>query len=410
MKLVTLFSSILQVFCQCVSVSSVPEFNFPNEDIDKYFSSLDSKDPPLHVCTGISDGILYRIPPFKSCELPRHPNHTTAAEITIWWEDIEQQKLKGQECYATRSNVTCFYGLLEGCDYTYSITEKVELSIKDCKEIVAMKSKGGKKLQLIREGFWSTEDYSVPEGSFWYPQKLTRINYYVKTIVLTVNSADNNIMSLTGTVEPCAATKGLCKTTDGWLLWEVGSIRKCNVKRGQTTVCLKTEDVLSCPDVEMSLTISKPTYLCGKLVSMSKEGVMFTSDEDLNNYSRKVLTTTAAEKYFTEHYQAQRNRRSISLVTEAELDAKFHYLYDVAKEARVSEIQTIHLSLCKATQAIIRAVRYAAENGDPNMMVGTVFFHGKRKARLHGDVVALWKCQEIRYTYEVELLIIFESK
>jgi len=75
-------------------VACIGEFTFPSESIEKYFSSLEEKNPPLHICTGISDVILYRIPPFKTCKLPDKTNNTSGVEITIWWEDITGQSQK----------------------------------------------------------------------------------------------------------------------------------------------------------------------------------------------------------------------------------------------------------------------------------------------------------------------------
>jgi len=370
-------------------------YSYPDEQVEDYFSFLDHHDPPLSLCNGITDGILYRIPPYKNCQLLRNPKQSTVVNLTLWWEEIERQKLKGQECYATSSTVTCNYKLFQGCVYSYKPVVNLQLTKEQCSEIIATKAYNGTNLELIRDGYWGSNDSSMPDtGIFYWESSITRVNYYVRTVSIAVNSVDFTIMTLSGTSDNCAATDGVCQTNEGWLMWEPQFVDKCRLKKGDTTSCLLTDNVVSCPELEISLTVHKTVEVCGLQIPFSVEGVYFTTELPISNLPKAALSDHAASRF--QAHSTKRPKRHTSIVTTGEMNSRTHFLFDVVKEERVSEIQLIHQTVCKSTQALIRAVRYAAENGDPNMMIGTMMKNGKYKSRLHGDVVALWKCQPVQ--------------
>jgi hypothetical protein len=360
---------------------------------NKWFTSLKEKPTPLWLCEGFSEGVLYRIPQVKKCTLPNDPVSSLAINITVWWEDIGNQEIDAHECFALRSPVECFWVLYRGCLYNFFPDTKLDLSIEECHNMIKTNiAPNGKEMERIREGYMGTNDDRLPEGSYWYVDELERVNYYVRELKVAISNVDQSVMTLASVVETCYGQDGKCETSEGFLIWPAEKHHRCRMREGETTTCLWTEDIISCPEISLSLSQISTRSVCNNTLGYTGEGIYFTPVENMTGALEGVMTTEEAR----EKVKKGRVKREQKFITASEYNSRTHFIFEMVERQLNGEIQLLHHEMCKISQAVTNNMRYYAENGDPNMMIGSMLFEEKYKARLHGDVIALWKCHEIR--------------
>jgi hypothetical protein len=311
---------------------------------DRWFSSLTAKETPLWVCEGFTEGVLYRIPPIKRCKLLNNPLNSSAINITIWWEDIMNQEIDAHECIALLSPVHCFWAHYRGCVYTYLPDVTLPMTLEECKQMVETNvAPDGTKLERIREGYWGTDDNRLPAGSYFSVDKLDRKNYYVRELKVVINNFDNTVMTLASVLETCHGGDGHCQTSEGYLIWPPEQHHQCRLKEGQTTRCLWTDDVISCPEISFSLTDIAIQSICDHKITMSSEGVYFTPVEPQNGIFSEAMTTQEAR----EKVMKGRVRREQSFITATEYNTRTRFILEMIEEQLDGEIQILHQEMCR---------------------------------------------------------------
>jgi hypothetical protein len=385
----------------CVSLAliivriSLAEVNPTDLLKDRWFSSITEKETPLWLCEGFTEGILYRLPKVRKCKLPNNPGNSTAINITVWWEDITHQEIEAHECLGLSSRVDCMWQL-RGCSYTFFPDEKQAISIGECHAMIKDKvAPDGNPLKRIREGYWGTDNNTLPSGSMFYIDTEVRVNYYVRKLKIAISNVDQSVMTLAKVEDICHGEDGVCETAEGFLVWNPQKHHRCRMQEGETTTCAMTGSAISCPEISMSITDAVTRSICGNNISYSGEGIYFTLVETVEGFFDGVMTTTEAR----EKVKVGRSKRSETFMTTSEYNSRTEFIVEMITNRWNSDIQLLHYEMCKNAQSVTSNLRFHAGNGDPNMMIGSILLDDKYKARLHGDVVALWKCMEIRYDY-----------
>jgi hypothetical protein len=137
---------------------------------------------------------------------------------------------------------------------------------------------------------------------------------------MAISSRDNSIQAPTKLLDNCLDSAGACRTELGVLVWTPRPHgAQCRLKQGSTTSCLKTGDMISCPEISIAITQITLIRLCQKFLGNSPQGLIFTQTQ--RNAIHPFIATT--DKILPK-INRTRNRR--------ELDTKIHTSFTPANQ------------------------------------------------------------------------------
>lgn len=373
------------------------------------FDSMDNKPIPLHLCNSWTDGVKWRIPSTMDCPLIDTERPSKVVNITLWFEDISLVKVESYECFSITTKDEKNWFFMGGS--THVVTKHKSGMNKDqCKHMVVNKEDPeGAPLTHLRDGQFGTNkevdnDYSWPGKTVAYVT-----NYYYVSLSLVVSNEDSSVQTTTKLTEKCFYQNMSCPTELGLLIWDNHhSQSTCRLSRGISTTCLYTDNRLSCPEENLSITMIKQKSMCNMTMGYSSQGIIFTEDGRKN----RVLTTTPTHIMEiivdVNHKSRSRKKRSPTnptnpnhedtLLSAAQVNGKLQYLYDVVNKSISYNVQQIHLEICNQNRRTLQMLRILAEGGQTSLLVRILLGEGNYRSTLSGDVLSVYKCEKI-YQY-----------
>jgi hypothetical protein len=261
MKLMYLL--LLGVSCQVICSD--------NNYADGWFTTLLDKPASLLRCKETQEGIKFRLPKVPTCTLPTNTSDSKVVDLTIFWEDINHASFTGHECWGTKQ------GLVGRWKYyvwetmvEYGEISKIGMTEEECRKMVRTSTTPeGERMERMQEGYYGTKQNAVPVGGWFQKTPIVNTNYYAINIQMNVgNRGDSSIKSTANTVSDCPAESGTCQTVKGILVWTPSDYKSCRMKEGQSTKCLETEGVVTCPEIHMSLSNIKLAKICNRTLGL----------------------------------------------------------------------------------------------------------------------------------------------
>jgi hypothetical protein len=400
------------------TIEQIPDFT-----INQLFTNLDKKSVPLYYCKGWTAGIPWKLPPPISCPLIPTDKPSEVVDITVWWADITHQTIPGYECFMERQQIRTWSNFIGATDRNFK-KSKHAISEKECRDMVRtqvspMIPEIQKSLPIVRlsDGFFGTTQVLVEKYYWLYSYQHTVTNFYMIAISISASDSDDYIMTTSKIIDRCRLQKGVCDTETGVLVWSPGDMKVCRLKEGETTACLLTQDRMSCPSLEMSITKIESKLVCGMKMGGSKQGILFSQ----NNYSvnSEIVLTSEARIKVKERIRLRRDAGAeiekearvpaiipglISMSDKvpkqqmmpgSQINAKLLYMYQIVESNYHFGIQTIHSQVCKAHQSHLQLLRMLAAGGQPSTLVRTLMHNPGYRATKNGDLLEIYKCQEI---------------
>ena len=391
---------------------------------DDFFTNLGKKPCPLYACNGWLDGIKWRVPKQMHCPLVETNKPSEIINITLWWEDITLKPIPAYECFKVTTTVTSVQYCLGGY-IQYTRNEKVSVTPSQCKAMVnSRKSPDGEDLVRIRNGYYGTKNIPDAQYTWCRDRNATAVNYYLIHLSITVSNIDNSVQATTMLTETCYAFMGFCKTENGMLVWTPIPFDHCRIKAGEATTCLKTGSRISCPEVSLAITEWEIIRMCGFKFGRNYQGIIFTQDSvwtterklttDSGKIKEKLRLEAASREDKTVRFRRETteapvridgNRTSTTpspfisgFATTAEMNARFEFLYDMLSHNMSFNVQQLHSEVCKSNKMLLETIRILAQGGSPSLLVRVLLGNDNYRARLNGDVLSIWKCEEI-YNY-----------
>jgi len=373
----------------------------PEEDntIHDLFNQLNKKSLTLYYCRSWTNGILWRIPPPIECPLLSSTNDSKVVDVTFWWRDITKQALDSQEYFKETTTVRKSYFFF-GSYSNERHTERKPMTEAECRHMVNQQiSPEGQVVNRILDGLFGTQldtdiDYS-------WPHTLTKstTNYFYINLQISINDLDDSIITTSKITEECKFQRGYCPTDEGCLIWKPSQYQPCRLKMGQQTKCLLTGKRMSCPQINIAITEITTLHVCDSSIGYSQQGIMFS--QDTQGEIHPNIATSAEIIGRTEGYRKMRRKRAMNPKTlpssklDSQLNGEFQFLYETLKTNISFNIQMLHREICRSHQLELELISALAEGGQASLMVRTLLKDRRYRAKISGDALAVYKCQEI---------------
>jgi len=398
-----------------------------DEEVQKLFTSLGPKSTTLYFCNSWKSGLNFRLPKPIDCPMPPLEEVSTVVEITFYWEDIMVEPTTAYECYAIKSTNAREWFFF-GAHTDITTNEKVYVSPLTCKEMVNnQKTPSGTHMDRKMEGFHATN--FVPEANWKWPtaQGHEVINYYFAKISITAGSQSDNIRTTTTLLDECRYSAGLCPTELGTLIWETNQLRKCRLKQGDTTRCLKTGPRISCPQNSMSISGVTIMKICDMNLGVSDQGVIIASQfpnevlpgmeisrivnlalhgrrprrrapspmEAPSNVSMTVQFFPKGTSPYKSRYDNGTLQGNVGFMPANEINARFEFMYQLIREKMNFGIHLLHSEICQTNKRQLEMLLSLAESGNPSILLRTLLHTRNYKGIIQGDIISLVKCESI---------------
>jgi len=400
--------NLLILFSFCLTITA----EMTDNTIRELFTVLDTKTSPLYYCKSWTAGIPWRLPPPITCPLVSTEKPSKLVEITLWWTDITKHTLEGYECFKEREEIntfTNFFGTQYKDDYKKLRTP---LSEKECKDMVKThRTPSNEPIERLKDGLFGT-NHKLKIDFHWMSTYTSYItNYYMVSLQISVADSDDFIITNAKVTEQCKYRKGVCQTDFGILTWMPGDANLCRLREGETTLCLLTDDRLSCPTPELVIEKITAKNVCGLNLGSSAQGIFFSQfNNSVKNdiaFTADIRTRVKMNVRYKRDHEVFKNGTIIKGETNAELpkmmpasqvNAKLSYLLEVVEKNFHWGIQMVHRDVCKAHQSHLELLRMLAAGGQPSVLIRTLMRSPSYRASSNGDLIQVFKCEEI-YDY-----------
>ena len=337
------------------------------------------------------------------CPILPQKTASEVVQITPWYESATATPIQAYECYAKEKKQIRKFGAFRTPIDSFQ-ENYFPISKEDCWKMVTDKtSPYGEQLQRLNDGFFGTKN-QIEIGLFRVPVPFTTttdtaVNFYFLSMKMSVSIDGQETQTTTQLQEKCPPTKGFCKTSLGLLVWKPEHTFTCRLEKGESTKCVKTDNRISCPEIELSITGITTIQLCNMTLGTSEQGIHFTADFS-RQFNNKIAFTghlVATKSRKTRSAKSPNNYRpsTLSFMSSAEINAKFSFIYDLIRQNSSYNNQMFHLSICKMNQRSLAMIKYLAAAGNPTLLVRTLLHEKKYKARLNGDVLSVWLCETV---------------
>lgn len=371
-----------------------------------FFNNLSEKPVPLYSCKGWLDGIKWRVPKGMNCPLVQTNQPSEVIDLTIWWEDIALHSVPATECYARETRGIKVKNFFSD-ELTKAESFILPMDRETCKNLINLrKTPDGQPLLRIQDGYFGTSNIPDPQAS-WARMGIDTVkNYYFVDMFVVVNNQDDTIQSNTKLIDKCYYNEGQCATEYGLLIWNPAAVKTCRLKQGQTTTCLKTGNRISCPELALAMTEWEQIKLCKHNFAVSTQGIIFTQDKIWQDGKAITAKTDEVEMMLirqeAERKEAKkRYKRETRVSTQTEMNARFQFLYDILATNLTFGIQQVHHDICRTNKMMLETLRILAQGGSPSLLVRVLMGSDDYRARLNGDVVAIWECDKV-YNYMMQ--------
>ncbi len=293
---------ILLVFCVfgCVNCMTpiytddslddvLPKSDLSNPDLfnpdlfnEDWFSGFKKRDTGLLLCKKNVDGLLFKIPKLPDCQLPDLKQNSTPIVITTYWPNDGEDPVVAKECFSESYDniVTPTVGGLKR-PYLLRQNQKFErLSKEVCsKMILRLKSPNDEELSIVSHGVRGTNNHKVPEPRWFQSPKVKNVNFYIVDIKMAIDQESKVVKPIgTSTTKSCTIEEEECPTYRGLLIWNKENHKKCHVKIGRTTPCLRTGNHITCKETYNYIIGWQTTEICGVKVAKATSGLLFSSN------------------------------------------------------------------------------------------------------------------------------------
>lgn len=379
------------------------------------FDTLGPKATPLYLCNTWTSGIKWRIPETIDCPLINTEKPSSVVNVTFWFEDISIVKIQAWECFSVETRDEKNWFFLGGSTHTVT-KHKSGVNPAECKHMVeAKEDPEGVAMVRLRDGQFGTE--KVPDNEFTWPGKTISYvtNYYYVSLSLVVSNEDESVQSTTKITEICYYSKGTCQTELGIILWDPTYPPVCRLKRGVSTSCLLTDNRLSCPEENLSITKIQHKKVCNQTLGYSTQGILFTEDTRTTPAGPKDLGTVPTK--ILDNYilltksRAHRVKRGVvtmrpvyykipedTIYTSSQVNGKLQYLFDIVNKSISFNVQQIHQEICYQNRRSLQMLRILAMGGQTSLLTRVLLGEDSYRSSLNGDVLSVYKCDKI-YNY-----------
>ena len=247
--------------------------------INKYFNTLDHKNPPLYLCNE-AQSFAYRLPKQLNCPLLKLDKPSKVIGITTWFNDISQNTIDGIHCYSTMTHARKSHFFFGGYSEA-NIVVDMPVSSDECR-LMAKRQLTPTDLPMNRlhdnhftSGIDTNVEYSWPNTNY----KATQ-NWFYSTITISSNNVDQTIITPITTTETCSIFENKCTAVgQGIIVWEGDEFQTCRLQKGESSKCIFSDNSrISCPELQISINAIGTTEICFINVGASTQGILYSTD------------------------------------------------------------------------------------------------------------------------------------